>query len=90
MKVKVVPSDPSLDIFISDGSRSISENGITFVVGNPFCIVLNWNVTGNSFSSTVAKNASQLVKKTPVGSSTKNDCDKGSLCAITVLLVWVV
>ena len=48
-----------------------SENGITFVVGNQFCIVLNWKVTGNSFSSTVAKNTSQLVKKIPVGSSTR-------------------
>ena len=88
-----MPIDPSLEIVIWDGERLTSENGITFVVGNPFCIVLNWNVTGNSFSSTVAKNASQLVKNTPVGSSTKNDCDKGSLwvlVAMTVLFVCVV
>ena len=62
----------------SSGFKVISENGRIFCVGNPFCIVLNWNVTGVSPSSLLLKKTSHLVKKTPVSSSTKNDCARGS------------
>ena len=95
LKTTDVAIDPSPDISISSGSKIISENGIMFCVGNPFCIVLSWKVAGISISSLDLKKTSQLVKKTPVSLSTKNDCASGSyhpiipclcVCAMTLLL----
>ena len=89
MNINDVAIEESDEMLICPGSKVISENGKTFWVGNPFCIVLNWNVTGISLSSFDEKNTSHLVRKIPVSSSTVKDCARGSYHVGSLIVVLV-
>ena len=87
----VVATEPSSDNSMSSGETTISEKGRIFWVGNPFSIVLSWNTRGMSISSLVLKYTSHLVTNTPVSSSTKKDCARGSYQPIIVSVeVWLI
>ena len=75
--MNVVGIDASSDTFTSLGSLTTTLNGNILDVGNPVSTVLTCNVRGNS-SSLSLMNTSTDVMNTPVVSSTRKVCARGS------------